>query len=297
MGYRLLRLELGELRLGFDLALTGFDLKELSGCSDKTEGLTDPDDTPEPPANPVSAGRSMDPGRAPAAVRRCHGRDGPACSTAQPHLMASDPPYGVNYDPAGATRPRALGWGLERPVRSWSSNDARADWREAWALFPGDVAYVWHAGLHARTVVESLEASGFKLRSQIIWDKSRLVIGRGDYHWQHEPCCMRCARRATIPVSAADNALADRAPKVRDRPRHAEAGRVHAPADREQLLAGPCDLRAFLWQRNDDHRGRAVWTLVPGDRAFTEICGCRDKALAGLHRSQGDARRRRSMLR
>jgi DNA modification methylase len=25
------------------------------------------------------------------------------------------------------------------------------------------------------------------VRSQIIWDKTRLVIGRGDYHWQHEP--------------------------------------------------------------------------------------------------------------
>ena len=26
-----------------------------------------------------------------------------------------------------------------------------------------------------------------QIRSQIIWDKTRLVIGRGDYHWQHEP--------------------------------------------------------------------------------------------------------------
>ena len=25
-------------------------------------------------------------------------------------------------------------------------NDDRADWREAWALFPGAVAYIWHAG-------------------------------------------------------------------------------------------------------------------------------------------------------
>ena len=55
-------------------------------------------------------------------------------------------------------------------------------------MFPGDVAYVWHAGLHARTVIESLEAVDFKVRSQIIWAKSRLVLGRGDYHWQHEPC-------------------------------------------------------------------------------------------------------------
>ena len=29
---------------------------------------------------------------------------------------------------------------------------------------------------------------GFTIRAQIIWAKERLVIGRGDYHWQHEPC-------------------------------------------------------------------------------------------------------------
>jgi hypothetical protein len=46
---------------------------------------------------------------------------------------------------------------------------------------------VWHGGLHGRVVAESLEASGFAIRTQIIWDKTRLVIGRGDYHWQHEP--------------------------------------------------------------------------------------------------------------
>jgi DNA modification methylase len=37
------------------------------------------------------------------------------------------------------------------------------------------------------TVAESLERQGFSIRSQIIWAKERLVIGRGDYHWQHEP--------------------------------------------------------------------------------------------------------------
>lgn len=36
-------------------------------------------------------------------------------------------------------------------------------------------------------MADSLAAAGFGVRSQIIWDKTRLVIGRGDYHWQHEP--------------------------------------------------------------------------------------------------------------
>jgi DNA modification methylase len=102
----------------------------------------------------------------------------------QPLLMVTDPPYGVEYDPgwrnkAGAAATKRTGKVL---------NDDRADWREAWALFPGDVAYVWHGALHATTVADSLIASGFNIRSQIIWAKDRLVLSRGDYHWQHEPC-------------------------------------------------------------------------------------------------------------
>ena len=98
--------------------------------------------------------------------------------------MVTDPPYGVNYDPE---------WRHRAGVNSSSrigkvENDGRADWAEAWALFPGNIAYVWHGALHAATVAASLEREGFTIRAQIIWAKERLVIGRGDYHWQHEPC-------------------------------------------------------------------------------------------------------------
>jgi hypothetical protein len=46
-------IELGDLKeLGFDLTLTGFDEIQLGAfLADKTEGLTDPDDAPEPPAH------------------------------------------------------------------------------------------------------------------------------------------------------------------------------------------------------------------------------------------------------
>ena len=79
--------------------------------------------------------------------------------------MVTDPPYGVEYDPswrnqAGAAKTKRTGKVL---------NDDRADWGEAWALFPGDVTYVWHGALHATTVAESLVAAGFAVRSQIIW--------------------------------------------------------------------------------------------------------------------------------
>jgi DNA modification methylase len=62
------------------------------------------------------------------------------------------------------------------------------DWAEAFRLFRGGVAYVWHAGLYAGEVAASLESCGFAIRSQIIWAKQHFALSRGHYHWQHEPC-------------------------------------------------------------------------------------------------------------
>jgi DNA modification methylase len=109
----------------------------------------------------------------------------------KPHLMVTDPPYGVQYDPSWHVEAAAAGkikGAGKRGSVGLVANDDRADWREAWALFPGDVAYIWHAGMMGGIVAESLVDSGFEIRSQIIWVKSSFAIGRGHYHWQHEPC-------------------------------------------------------------------------------------------------------------
>lgn len=185
---QLLALEVGDLDgLGIDLTTLGFETAELDAilnrdCADPRE-----EDTPEPPGTPLSVLGDL----------WCLGPHRLLCGDAtvaadverlldgaSPHLMVTDPPYGVSYDPAwrnetGAAKTKRTGKVL---------NDHRADWREAWAQFPGDVAYVWHGALHATTVAESLGAAGFDVRSQIIWAKERLVLSRGDYHWQHEPC-------------------------------------------------------------------------------------------------------------
>lgn len=186
----MLRLELGDLQAeGFDLALTGFDSDEIGKLLlDAGGGLTDPDAVPPVPEAPVSQAGDV----------WLLGRHRLICGDAtdaavvervlagvRPHLMVTDPPYGVEYDPAW--RNAALE-GSKTARTGKVLNDHRADWREAWALFPGDVAYVWHGALHATTVAESLIACGFDIRAQIVWAKDRLVLGRGHYHWQHEPC-------------------------------------------------------------------------------------------------------------
>ena len=193
----LLALEIGELNdLGIDIDGLGFDAREIDALL--RHGETDPreEETPPVPASPVSRIGDL----------WCLGPHRLICGDATdaatvarvlngvaPHLMVTDPPYGVAYDPAwrndiGAAKTRRTGKVM---------NDDRADWRDAWALFPGDVAYVWHGALHATTVAESLVAAGLAIRSQIIWAKERLVLSRGDYHWQHEPCWYAVRQKAT----------------------------------------------------------------------------------------------------
>jgi DNA modification methylase len=184
----MLSTELSDLQgLAFDLDLIGFDEKELSRLLQSDGAVDGEDEIPEVPE--VAVSRAGDLWRLGNHRLLCGDATDEASVArllggVRPHLMVTDPPYGVEYNPswrneAGASQSRRTGKVL---------NDDRADWREAWALFPGDVAYVWHGALHAGTVAESLSASGFEIRSQIIWSKERLVLSRGHYHWQHEPC-------------------------------------------------------------------------------------------------------------
>ena len=190
----LLKAELVALqKIEFDLDLVGFSDEELEDLLGEIEApalggaVEGEDEVPEPPADPISVigdlwilgNHRLLCGDSTVATDVERVLDG-----VKPLLMVTDPHYGVEYDPswrnqAGAASTKRTGKVL---------NDDRADWREAWALFPGDVAYVWHGALHATTVADSLIATGFNIRSQIIWAKDRLILSRGDYHWQHEPC-------------------------------------------------------------------------------------------------------------
>ena len=186
----LLKLELAELQTdGFDLGLTGFSGDELDALlADKTEGLTDPDEAPEAPVNPVTVeGDVWIMGRHRIVCGSSTDADtvSKVLGDVKPHLMVTDPPYGVEYDPKWRAE---AGVNKNRAKMGEVLNDDKADWREAWALFPGEVAYVWHGALHAGTVADSLAACGFQVRSQIVWAKDRFALSRGHYHWQHEPC-------------------------------------------------------------------------------------------------------------
>ena len=97
----------------FRPTLTGFGEIELGSLlADKTEGLTDPDDAPAVPEHPVSqTGDLWLLGRhrllcGDSAVATDVER---ALGGVEPHLMVTDPPYGIEYDPAWRNRAAAAG--------------------------------------------------------------------------------------------------------------------------------------------------------------------------------------------
>jgi DNA modification methylase len=199
-----LSLELAELKDdGFDLALTGFDDAELDLLLDVDHrGLTDEDDAPTAPETPVSRTGDLwvlgshrllcgDATKGDDVARLLDG--------AKPFLMVCDPPYGIQLDSEWRDRAGLNGHGPAEPSymkhrteghhETSISGDTRADWSDAFVLVPSlEIAYVWHASVFTREVLDGLLRIGFLYPQQIIWNKGRIVLTRTHYWYQHEPC-------------------------------------------------------------------------------------------------------------
>ncbi len=185
-----------------DIALTGFDSKEIEDPMASLDSADESDEVPPAPAVPVSragdvwlcgphrvlCGDSTDPD----AVARLLGGS-------KPFLMVTDPPYGIELDSEWRDRAGLNGCGpaeasymkhrTEGHHNTTISSDTRADWSDAFALVPGlEVAYVWHASIFTREVLNGLERIGFLYPQQLVWNKGRTVLTRTHYWYQHEPC-------------------------------------------------------------------------------------------------------------
>lgn len=187
----LLKDELTALQgLDFDLSLTGFDDREIQNLLVDDAELARAEETPPLPENPVTVKGDvwlLGKHRLVCGDSTVATDVDKALNGVKPHLCVTDPPYGVNYDPDWRNR-SALGWSQSRSTGT-VKNDDRADWTDAYSLFPGDVIYVWHpAGARQVEFYNSLIAAGFDIRMQIIWAKPHFPVGRGNYHVQHEPC-------------------------------------------------------------------------------------------------------------
>ena len=173
-----------------NLELTGFTLDELAEImpQELPEVFCDEDDCPEVPAEPITKMGDVwilgdhrllcgDSSVATDVERLLGGQ--------HPNTMVTDPPYGVKLDMSWRETARPDGTKNNKNV---VMNDDRVDWYDTYVLFPGAVAYVWHAAWFTDVVMTNLRDAGFECKQQIIWRKTNFVFGRSNYHWQHEPC-------------------------------------------------------------------------------------------------------------
>jgi DNA modification methylase len=200
----MLQIELSDLNeMNFDLSLTGFSVDEIDRllAPAGSEGLTDPDETPEAPAQPVSVlGDVWLLGSHRLVCGDSTSADdvAKALNGVTPHLMVTDPPYGVNIDLTMRDESEARIGRAATRAKGDVLNDDRADWADAWSLFPGSVAYVWHAMRTAGVVFTSLERCGFEIRAEIVWTKERAAVGWGRYAAQHESCFYAVSKSASL---------------------------------------------------------------------------------------------------
>lgn len=197
----LLSAELLELKaLNFDLSMTAFGVHEI----DRLTLAPNPreDDIPPVPDRPVSRLGDLwvcgnhrvlcGDATSPEAVARLLGER-------KPLLMVTDPPYGIELDSEWRDRAGLHSCGpaeasymkhrTEGHTETIISGDTRADWSEAFELAPSiQIAYVWHASVFTREVLNGLLRIGFLYPQQIIWNKGRTVLTRTHYWYQHEPC-------------------------------------------------------------------------------------------------------------
>ena len=188
----LLKIELGDLaEQHFDLSLLGFDAEFLDGllADDPQEGLTDPDEAPETQETVVTvSGDIWLMGN-----HRLLCGDSTSIDAVQvlmdgqvADMLLTDPPYNVAYE--GCTKDALRIKNDNMDAASFRQFLADAFSAASTAMKPGAVFYIWHADSEGYNFRGACSDAGLEVRQCLIWEKNSLVMGRQDYHWQHEPC-------------------------------------------------------------------------------------------------------------
>ena len=198
----LLSLELSDLEdSGFDLNMTGFTEEEINALlslNDMTVGLTDEDEVPEPPEDPITKlgdlwilgkhrllcgdSTSID------SVERL--MDGNKAD-----MVFTDPPYGMSYGGGrepGSTKKGAKGKAhgmiinddlqgdsLMKMVSESISNSV-TNAKDGAAIY---VCFTWRTYTEFYNALDSIEV---KPKACIVWDKKSIGLGKSNYRPQHE---------------------------------------------------------------------------------------------------------------
>ena len=101
-------------------------------------------------------------------------------------MVITDPPYNVAYE--GKTKDALT-------IKNDKQTDSEFyqflyDFYTAQGSYTkkGGGWYVWHADSEGANFRRAMADAGIMVKQCLIWVKSSMVMGRQDYHWQHEPC-------------------------------------------------------------------------------------------------------------
>lgn len=180
----LLMIELKDLDMdGLDLSLLGFDADEINALLNpitETEGLTDEDEVPAPPPEPITKlgdiwilgnhrlmcgdSTSID------AVDKL--MDGQ-----RPDMVFTDPPYNIDYQGVKDKR--------EKIKNDKMSDEAFKDFLMQ-SLYSCETMYVCCSWQYAHIFKDAMESIGRKPKAMIVWDKVNPAQHLDKYFKQHE---------------------------------------------------------------------------------------------------------------
>ena len=184
-----LQVELEDLAGDFG-ELMGFSQDELVSLLHKAgEGLTDDDEVPEAKDDPATVpGDVWTLGKHRLMCGDATNIDQleQLCENQLVDMWLTDPPYNVAYEGKTADA-------LVIKNDEMSDTDFRQFLADSYTaadavMKAGSVYYIWHADSEGYNFRGAAHDIGWTIRQCLIWKKQSMVMGRQDYHWQHEPC-------------------------------------------------------------------------------------------------------------
>lgn len=179
-----------------DIDITGYSEDEyneiVSALMDATApepGELDEDDVVEPPKQPVSRYGDiwlLGKHRLMCGDSTSAEDVGKLMDGTKADMLLTDPPYNVAYKGKTADA-------LTIQNDSMEDSAFRQFLRDAYTaadahMKAGAVFYIWHADSEGYNFRGACRDIGWQVRQCLIWAKNTMVLGRQDYHWQHEPC-------------------------------------------------------------------------------------------------------------
>ena len=192
----LLKMEIKELEAkDFKLDLLGFNDEQLNNILfEEKQGLTDEDEVPETPEEPISKlGDIWKLGnhRVMCGDSKIQDEVKKLMDNNLADLLHTDPPYNVNY--SNAERPNPSKKDLGKIKNDVMSKEdfyifLKDSFSTAYIFLKEDSsAYIWHSSAEQINFTKAFIDAGFTFSQQIIWKKP-MLLGRGKYQWAHEPC-------------------------------------------------------------------------------------------------------------